>query len=89
MDFSHTFIGFLLERPDLMMRLTFKIDFCEMHTLHFETYKPADFHSNVLVSWELVNEGYQGRSVKFARVRDRDPGYFATCGFCLSFTPFS
>ena len=27
-------------------------------------HKTADFHSNLLVSWELVTEGYQGRPVK-------------------------
>ena len=30
---------------------------CEMH-------KTADFYSNLLISWELVTEGYQGRPVK-------------------------
>ena len=24
-------------------------------------HKTADFHSNLLISWELVTEGYQGR----------------------------
>ena len=27
-------------------------------------HKTADFHSNLLGSWELVTEGYQGRHVK-------------------------
>ena len=30
----------------------------------FEIHKTADFHSNLLVSWELVTEGYQGKPVK-------------------------
>ena len=32
----------------------------EMHEMH----KIAVFHSNLLVSWELLTEGYQGRPVK-------------------------
>ena len=36
----------------------------EMHTFHSERNKTADFHSNLLVSWELLTEGYQGRPVK-------------------------
>ena len=49
----------------------------EMHTFHLEIHafhlkcahftlkmhKTADFHSNLLVSWELVTEGYQGRPI--------------------------
>ena len=29
-----------------------------------EMHKTVDFHSNLLVSWELVTEGYQGRPMK-------------------------
>ena len=35
----------------------FNLEMCEM-------YKTADFQSNLLVPWELVTEGYQGRPVK-------------------------
>ena len=38
-----------------------KVDFSEMLTFHSEIHKTTDFHSNLLVSWELVTEGYQGR----------------------------
>ena len=30
-----------------------------MRTFHFEMHKTTDFHSNLLVSWELVIEGHQ------------------------------
>ena len=33
-------------------------------------HKTADFHSNLLVSWELVTEGYQGRPVKCTKTAD-------------------
>ena len=33
----------------------------EMHSFHFEMHRTGDFHSNLLVSWELVTEGYEGR----------------------------
>ena len=36
----------------------------EMYAFHFEMRKAADFHLNLLVSWELVTEGYQGRRMK-------------------------
>ena len=36
----------------------------EMHAFHLEMHKQADFHSNRLVSWDLVTEGYQGRPMK-------------------------
>ena len=32
-----------------------------MRKFHFEMYKTAEFHSNLLVSWELVTESYQER----------------------------
>ena len=35
-----------------------------MGAFHFEMDKNADFNSNLLVSWELVTEGYQGRPMK-------------------------
>ena len=35
-----------------------------MRVFDFEMYQTVDFHSNVLVSWELVPEGYEGRLVK-------------------------
>ena len=38
----------------------------KIHTFQLEMYKTVDFHSNLLVSWELVTEGYQGRPVKCA-----------------------
>ena len=28
-----------------------------MHVFHLEMYNSAEFHSSVLVSWELVSEG--------------------------------
>ena len=31
---------------------------------HFKMHKTAYFHSNLLVSWELVTEGYQWRPLK-------------------------
>ena len=31
----------------------FKLELDEMHVFHFEILKTADFHSNMLVSWEL------------------------------------
>ena len=33
---------------------------------NFKMHKTIDFHSNVLVCWELMTEGYQGRPVKCA-----------------------
>ena len=36
-----------------------------MAAFHFEMHKTADFHSILLVSWELVTEGYQERPVKY------------------------
>ena len=36
----------------------FQLETCEMYAFHFEMDKTADFHSNLLVSWELVTEGY-------------------------------
>ena len=38
----------------------------EMCSFHFEMHKTADFHSKLLVSWEFVTKGYQGRPVKCA-----------------------
>ena len=29
----------------------------EMYTFHFKMHKTANFHSNLLVSWELITEG--------------------------------
>ena len=49
-----------------------KFEFCEMHAFHlkihgfhFEMHKTADFHSNLLASWELVTESYQWRPLKY------------------------
>ena len=36
---------------------------------YFQLHKAADFHSNLLVSWELVTEGYQGRLMKCAKFK--------------------
>ena len=30
-------------------------------------HKTADFLKNLLISWELVTEGYQGRPVKYTK----------------------
>ena len=58
----------------------FQLEMHEKHTFNFEMHKTADFHSNLLVSWELVTEGYQRRPMKcthsthfmnFNDVRDR------------------
>ena len=38
----------------------------KMYTFHFEMHKTADFYSILLVSWELVTEGHQGRPMKCA-----------------------
>ena len=51
-----------------MMRLKLKVKF------YFEMHKTADFHSNLLVPWELVTEGYQGRPVKCAHFERPLPG---------------
>ena len=66
-------IGLLIERPYLMIRLNWKVDSewntcisLEKCTFHFEIHKTADFHSNLLVAWKLVTEGYQGRPMKCA-----------------------
>ena len=37
-------------------------------------HKTADFHSNLLVSWELVTGGYQGRPVKCVHLERPLPG---------------
>ena len=37
----------------------FQLEMGEMHAFHFEIHKTADFHANLLLSWELVTEGYQ------------------------------
>ena len=49
-----------------------------MKCVHIKIHKTNDFHSNLLVSWELVTEGYQGRPMKYvpfqafqAEMRDR------------------
>ena len=36
----------------------------KMRAFHFEMHKTADFHSNLLVPWGFVTEGYQGRPMK-------------------------
>ena len=36
----------------------------EMCVFNLEMHETADFHSNLFVSWELVTEGHQGRSVE-------------------------
>ena len=46
----------------------------ERHAFRFEMHQTADFHSNLLVSWELVTEGYQGRPVKCAHFQRPLPG---------------
>ena len=43
-----------------------------------ELYKTADVHSNLLVSWELVTEGYQGKPVKYTHFKLKC-GYFERC----------
>ena len=40
-----------------------------MDAFQLEMHKTADFHSNLLVSWELVTEGYQGRPVECAHFK--------------------
>ena len=37
---------------------------------YFEMHKTADFHFNLLVSWELVPEDYQGRPMKCAHFNE-------------------
>ena len=55
----------------------FQLEMHEIRAFHFEMYKTVDFHSNLLVSWELMTEGYQGRPMKcvhfthFIEMRDR------------------
>ena len=44
----------------------FRFEMREMCAFYFEMLKTADFRSNMLVSWELVTEDFQGRPVKFA-----------------------
>ena len=46
----------------------------KMHAIYFEMYKTADFYSNLLVSWKLVTEGYQGRPIKCALFERPLPG---------------
>ena len=46
----------------------------EMRTFYFEMHKVTYFYSNLLVSWELVTEGYQGRPVKCAHFERPLPG---------------
>ena len=45
---------------------TFQLEMREMHAFHFEMHKTADFHLKLLVSWELVTEGHQGRPLNSA-----------------------
>ena len=42
----------------------FRLTCVEMHAFHFQMRKTSDFHSNVLVCWELVTEYYPGRPLK-------------------------
>ena len=56
------------------MRITFKL-----HAFHFEMYKTVDTHSNLLVSWELMAEGYQGRPVKCAHFERPLQGMVILC----------
>ena len=37
--------------------------------VYFEMHKTADFHSNLLVTWELITEGYQGRPMKYVHFK--------------------
>ena len=37
---------------------------------HFEMHRTADFHPNLLVSWELVTEGYH--FTHFIKMRDQN-----------------
>ena len=47
----------------------FKLEMCEMHAFHFEVHKTAEFQSNLLASWELMTEAYQGRPMKCAHFK--------------------
>ena len=54
---------------------------CEMHAFQLEMcafqremHKTANFHSNMLVSWELEPEGYQRRPVKCVHFERPLPG---------------
>ena len=39
-------------------------EICAFHVFQLEMHKTADFHSNLLVSWELMTGGYLGRPMK-------------------------
>ena len=60
-------VGLSIERPYMMMWLkvqkSISVILSEMSTFHLEMHKTADFHSKLLVSWELLAEGYQGRPI--------------------------
>ena len=50
---------------------TFQLEMCEicefqleMCAIDFEMHKTTDFRSDLLVFWELVTKGYQGRPMK-------------------------
>ena len=47
--------------------------------ISFEMHKTADLHSKLLVSWELVTEGYQGRPVKCTHFKRPLPDMVILC----------
>ena len=54
----------LAEMREMCTDFTLKCILREMCGLLLKMHETADFHSNLLVSWELVTGGYQGRPVK-------------------------
>ena len=70
---SFSLIGLSIEKSYLIMRLklkgiSVKCAYFNLKCMHFafEMRKTDDFHSKLIVSWELVTEGYQGIPVKCA-----------------------
>ena len=64
------FFGLSIERPYLAKAQ--KLISAEMHgmcSFHCEMHKTADFHSNLLVFWELVTESFQDRLMKCAHFK--------------------
>ena len=52
----------------------------EMH-FYFEMHKTTDFHSNLLISWELMTEGCQGIPMRCAHTLARY-GHFLVFSIC-------